>query len=649
MKYCILFFVFSLNSCFSLGSDTLSNILEQDFKTLKKSEFVYPSNPKLQKQAELCSMLIAMNASIGNDTAAKHYWKIQSSLLRGQAGFNNHQTDSFIQVMSNHFVYVKGIILERINDINNNINSRKINDVAVVDSLIMESRLYSLWQDTSSAIQSANLALQESIDLQNYKVQGDAYFNLGRLLKTYSNKDFNKKCYDYLVMSIRYFLKCREYRKAFAANDELADRLITNKMQTRTVRKENGAWENVNKVKTEYCEKAFIEFEKKFRLEHDTILFLAAVNNLIAYYEAIGELDKCNKLLNRANEFSQGLLNARFNGHINDLVKLDTGYYKRREIAYLVKLGQQLRVQSNIALMIMQLANYRKTINNIIISALCLVLVFFYFAYFNYKKQKKANILLKETQAQLIHQEKMASIGQLTSGIAHEIQNPLNFVNNFSELSLEYLEEIKEAKCDNISPELLSDFEKNLTMINHHGKRADGIVKGMLMHSRAGKSEMQPTSINALCSDFVNLCIHSFRAKYQGFECEIKLDLDQSLPLLKIVPQDIGRVILNLINNALYSVKEKGKQGIKEYKPEIKIKTSSAPGLCKIEITDNGLGIPVDIKDKIFNPFFTTKPTGEGTGLGLSLSYEIAKAHKGNLTFSSEQDATRFILSLPMI
>ena len=282
------------------------------------------------------------------------------------------------------------------------------------------------------------------------------------------------------------------------------------------------------------------------------------------------------------------------------------------------------------------------------------------------KKVETALANLKDTQAQLIQAEKMASLGELTAGIAHEIQNPLNFVNNFSELNRELIEELKEelaAGNAQLVNEIASDIEENEQKINHHGKRAETIVKGMLLHSRGSSGQKEPTDINALAEEYLRLSYHGFRAKDKSFNADFKLEAYDSLPKINVVPQDIGRVLLNLINNAFHAVNEKAKENIQGYKPEVVVRTSSSAfgergkREVKITVADNGPGIPDSIKDKIFQPFFTTKPTGSGTGLGLSLSYDIVKAHGGELKVETKEGESRqddsfgwetmFIIQLP--
>ena len=267
---------------------------------------------------------------------------------------------------------------------------------------------------------------------------------------------------------------------------------------------------------------------------------------------------------------------------------------------------------------------------------------------------------LKSTQSQLIQSEKMASLGELTAGIAHEIQNPLNFVNNFSEVSKELLDEMKtELNNGNTedAKEIADDVIQNLEKINHHGKRADAIVKGMLQHSQSSTGKKEPTDINALCDEYLRLSYHGLRAKDKYFNAELKTDFDESIGKINIVPQDIGRVILNLINNAFYActersrsaVAEKKKTNIDNYEPTVSISTKKTADKVEIEVSDNGNGIPQNIVDKIFQPFFTTKPTGQGTGLGLSLSYDIVKAHGGELKVETKEgEGSTFIIQLPV-
>ncbi|MDP1841852.1 MAG: ATP-binding protein [Sediminibacterium sp.] len=300
------------------------------------------------------------------------------------------------------------------------------------------------------------------------------------------------------------------------------------------------------------------------------------------------------------------------------------------------------------------------------------------FLFWNNRQKQKSKLLiekaysdLKATQSQLIQSEKMASLGELTAGIAHEIQNPLNFVNNFSEVNKEMLEELKAERVkpnaerdEHLQDDLINDVIANSEKINHHGKRADAIVKGMLQHSRSSRGVKEPTDINVLADEYLRLAYHGLRAKDKSFNATLITDFDDSIGKINMIPQDIGRVILNLITNAFYAVAKKKKQlgeaslpDLQGYNPTVTIttrRTASLPGGSHgatgvlVSVKDNGNGIPQHIKDKIFQPFFTTKPTGEGTGLGLSLSYDIVKALGGEIkVVNSEGEGTTFDVYLP--
>jgi signal transduction histidine kinase len=287
--------------------------------------------------------------------------------------------------------------------------------------------------------------------------------------------------------------------------------------------------------------------------------------------------------------------------------------------------------------------------------------------YRNNKKEKKAKAViektlteLKSTQTQLIQSEKMASLGELTAGIAHEIQNPLNFVNNFSEVSNELIDEMKTEFKKGDTEEgfaIANDIKQNLEKILHHGKRADAIVKGMLQHSSSGSGKKEPTDINKLADEYLRLAYHGLRAKDKSFNATMKTDFDVSIGNIKIIPQDIGRVILNLITNAFYACTERSRSVMDEnkkkqpagYEPTVSVSTKKVNGTVEIKVADNGNGIPQKVMDKIFQPFFTTKPTGQGTGLGLSLSYDIVKAHGGELKVETKEgEGSEFIIVLPV-
>ena len=317
-------------------------------------------------------------------------------------------------------------------------------------------------------------------------------------------------------------------------------------------------------------------------------------------------------------------------------------------------------------------AEYQNTVRTYILTGVIAVVLLMAFVFWrNALQRKKANTQLQEqkeeieatleqlqqTQTQLIQSEKMASLGELTAGIAHEIQNPLNFVNNFSDVNQEMLEELKaESKKpkaerdEQLEVELINDLIENEKKINHHGKRADAIVKGMLQHSKAASGTKEPANLNALADEYLRLSYHGLRAKDKSFNAELTSHFDENLPKVSLAQQDMGRVLLNLFNNAFYAVNQKAKTAGADYKPDVTVSTSSANGQVIISVKDNGGGIPENIKDKIMQPFFTTKPTGEGTGLGLSLSYDIVvKGHGGKIDIQSKEgEFTEFAVSLPI-
>lgn len=284
---------------------------------------------------------------------------------------------------------------------------------------------------------------------------------------------------------------------------------------------------------------------------------------------------------------------------------------------------------------------------------------------------------LKATQDQLIQKEKMASLGELTAGIAHEIQNPLNFVNNFSEVSADLVAEIEDERQrpaddrdEGLVDEILGDLRQNLEKITHHGKRASSIVKGMLEHSRTSSGEKQPTDLNALGDEYLRLAYHGYRAAHKTFNCQLVTDFDPTLPLVNLATQDIGRVVLNLLNNAFYALDQKQQSAPAGFQPTVWVSThvsasggsqtapaagrapttANTPDFVTLVIRDNGPGIPEDVIGKVFQPFFTTKPTGEGTGLGLSLSFDIiTKGHQGDFFVdSTDGEGTTFTIKLPI-
>ncbi|MDQ6761020.1 MAG: ATP-binding protein, partial [Bacteroidota bacterium] len=319
----------------------------------------------------------------------------------------------------------------------------------------------------------------------------------------------------------------------------------------------------------------------------------------------------------------------------------------------------------NDALRILELKRQR-FVRDTLIASLVFVFVVAFILFKLYKKVGRRTMQLrrsleelKATQAQLIQSEKMASLGSLTAGIGHEIQNPLNFVNNFSELNVELLKELEEGPITKLTDadktdvdEIIRDLRQNMEKINHHGKRADAIIKGMLQHSRKNTGQMESTNINALADEYLRLSYHGLNPKDKSFKIDIDTNYDDALSSnegkIETNPQDFGRVLLNLYNNAFYSMTEKKKQLGENYQPLLTVVTQKLHDKIVVRVKDNGGGIPQKVLDKIFQPFFTTKPTGQGTGLGLSLSYDIIKAHGGDLKVRTEEgEFAEFIIDIP--
>jgi two-component system, NtrC family, sensor kinase len=367
----------------------------------------------------------------------------------------------------------------------------------------------------------------------------------------------------------------------------------------------------------------------------------SAYRRLSEAYELKGETDQALNFQKLSYKLNDSLKNLR----ITNLTKYQN--FSFNEQLRLKKLDEEKTAYANKMNMLGLIA----VLTGILVVALIL--------YRNNRQKLKANKVLettltnlKSTQSQLVQSEKMASLGELTAGIAHEIQNPLNFVNNFSEVNKELLielkDEIKKGNIDEVNA-IADDIISNEQKINHHGKRADAIVKGMLQHSSSGSGKKESTNINALADEYLRLAYHGLRAKDKSFNATMKTYFDETIDNINIIPQDMGRVILNLITNAFYVVDEKKKSGIERYEPTVTVSTKKASGKVEIKVTDNGNGIPQKVLDKIFQPFFTTKPTGQGTGLGLSLSYDIVKAHDGELKVKTKEgEGSEFMILLPI-
>jgi two-component system NtrC family sensor kinase len=379
-------------------------------------------------------------------------------------------------------------------------------------------------------------------------------------------------------------------------------------------------------------------------------------------YECLYKSYRLNGIIDSAYKYQGLALIARDSSNKTDLKNL--GDFERLSMKRQSSLQQLQKEKEDTEAWIRTYA---------LLAIIGVVLLVAFITYRNSRQRKKANYLLyeqkeeitaqrdnltqalvelKTTQTQLVQREKMASLGELTAGIAHEIQNPLNFVNNFSEVTAELTAELKEELKNGNTEDafaIANDIEQNVQKINHHGKRADFIVKGMLEHSRTSAGEKQLTDINVLADEFLRLSYHGLRAKDKNFNAELVTNFDKSLPKVNIAAQDVGRVLLNLFNNAFYAVNEKAVEG-SDYKPTVTVSTCIVGAFVLITVRDNGAGIPQKILDKIYQPFFTTKPTGQGTGLGLSLSYDIVKAIGGDINVETQENIfTQFNVQLPLI
>ncbi len=407
--------------------------------------------------------------------------------------------------------------------------------------------------------------------------------------------------------------------------------------------------------------KAIPFFEKAFHSLTDADLYDEEVGN--SYFD----LSECYE---KTGAFNKALAAYKTSAKIADSVKGKENVKRATELTMNYEFEKKQQVakveQERKDAVAQKIKNQQYFIITALAILILAVLIIVLIQFRNNRQKHKANLLLerqkqkvettlselKSTQAQLIQSEKMASLGELTAGIAHEIQNPLNFVNNFSDLNKELLEELKdEADKGNIDEvkAIASDVIENEEKINHHGKRAGAIVKGMLQHSRANTGKKEPTDINALADEYLRLSYHGLRAKDKNFNADFKTDFDESIGKIHVVPQDVGRVLLNLFNNSFYAVNEKKKLSEISYKPSVSVQTKRLNDKVEIIVSDNGNGIPKHIVDKIFQPFFTTKPTGQGTGLGLSLSYDIIKAHGGELKVETKEgEGAVFIFSLPL-
>ncbi|HNR07001.1 MAG TPA: ATP-binding protein [Saprospiraceae bacterium] len=385
-------------------------------------------------------------------------------------------------------------------------------------------------------------------------------------------------------------------------------------------------------------------------------LFLRCYTAMADYYKLTGQSDSTVKYQSLIIKINESLFGTKL---LQQFQNIDLDAQQRQQEVEATRKEYQNRLQTNsllgglstilIVAVLLWRSNLQRKKNNSLLAA-------------QNKEIETALDHLKSTQAQLIQSEKMASLGELTAGIAHEIQNPLNFVNNFAEINKELLEEMegerrkeKENRDERAESYILTTLKENQDKILQHGKRADAIVKAMLLHSQRSSGTKQPTAINSLAEEYFKLAYHGYRAKDQNFSAELRLDLDPDLPLVNVIPQDIGRVLLNLSNNAFWACATKSRGGSEAppgsaaYSPTITLSTKKRGEEIEIHIRDNGSGMPQNIIDKIFQPFFSTKPAGQGTGLGLSLAYDIIKAHRGSITVESKEgEGTEFVIHLPV-
>ncbi len=382
----------------------------------------------------------------------------------------------------------------------------------------------------------------------------------------------------------------------------------------------------------------------------DPSSLMYATDVLNACYEKIGKRDSAYEYLKLKDSLKE-VIHQHSNATEIQQFEFDGQLSRREQAAATILRDQKSR---------------SRILTDVFVTAVIFFLVIAFIQWWNSQQRKRANSILqqqkqkvettlqelKSTQAQLIQNEKMASLGELTAGIAHEIQNPLNFVNNFSEVNKELSDELDQEVAKGNFQEvkiIAKDIRENSEKINHHGKRADAIVKRMLQHSRLGAGIKQPTDFNGLADEYLRLAYHGLRAKDNTFNVDLKTDFEHGIEKINVIPQDIGSVLLNVYNNAFYAVNDKRKITNGNYQPAVSVVTRKTNGKVVLTVKDNGIGIPQKVIDKIFQPFFTTKPAGQGTGLGLSLSYDIIKGHGGDIKVNTqENEGTEFIIELPV-
>ena len=493
---------------------------------------------------------------------------------------------------------------------------------ALCETNLTLGRLYLSAKKTDSALLYEKKAYDLSVHTGYKKYLGSILLNLGRIhLETGSQQ----LAAEYFRRAIDENIKQDYLRGVVAGNLYLA--ALYNQSLTRD--------------SSLYFSKAALDVAKYLNFPD---LLLRCYTSLATFYRSNNNNDSTVKYQELIIEMNDSLSSSKREQQFQNI---DFNGQQRKQEIEVAKKAYQNRLQ--VYMLLAGLAGF------------LLVAVFLWR---NNRQRKKSNAVLqlqkkeleitldelKSTQAQLIQSEKMASLGELTAGIAHEIQNPLNFVNNFSEVNRELIEEMNNENDINEIKVIANDIKQNNEKINHHGKRADNIVKGMLQHSRISTGRKEPIDINTLAHEYLRLSYHGLRAKDKNFNALLQTDFDESIGKINVVPQDIGRALLNLYNNAFYTVNEKKKSAFDGYEPTVSVTTKKINGKVEITVKDNGNGIPQNIVDKIFQPFFTTKPTGQGTGLGLSLSYDIIKAHGGEIKVeSTEGEGTEVIFQLPIL
>ena len=486
------------------------------------------------------------------------------------------------------------------------------------------SRVYLQLKKVDSALISQQLAYDQVMRAGFKRYLGSVLLNMGRI---YAVKGNTQLANDYYRQSLVASAEHGYYRGVVASSLLLADFYL----QTG---KRDSAFQ--------YIKDALAAAQNLDAPE----LLLRSYTRFTSYYQAEGNNDSTVKYQSLIIKINDSLFNTK---QTQEFQNIDFNEQQR-----------QLEIEAARSAERVKFRMYA------LITGLAIFLFIAIVLYRNSLQRKKANVLLsrqknelettletlKTTQNQLVQSEKMASLGEMTAGIAHEIQNPLNFVNNFSEVNAELIEELKEQLATDNKQEAIgiaNDIKENEEKIIFHGKRADAIVKSMLQHSRSSSGKKELTDINALTDEYVRLSYHGLRAKDKSFNAKFETDFDKNIQPVNVVPQEIGRVLLNLINNAFYAVSEKEKLANSNYDPTVSINTKKVDDKIEIRVKDNGNGIPQKVLDKIFQPFFTTKPAGQGTGLGLSLSYDIiTKTHGGEFNVETKEgEGTTFIVSLP--